>query len=113
VTTAAITRFEPPAGRDQLIRVAVKDAIDMAGVITTAGCAAVLGRAVPATVDALCLAGSRAPGVFIAGKTTLTELCVGPVGDNPVFGTPVNPGSGRCRRAWTRSARWLGTSPAS
>jgi len=28
---------------------------------------------------------------FIVGKTTLTELCVSPAGDNAVFGTPVNP----------------------
>jgi amidase len=90
--TIWITRFEPPAaGSDGLVRVAVKDAIDLAGVITTAGCAAVRARAVPATTDALCLAGLRAAGVFIVGKTTLTELCVSPAGDNIVFGTPVNP----------------------
>ncbi|MFI6075517.1 hypothetical protein ACIA5C_28545 [Actinoplanes sp. NPDC051343] len=35
--TTWITRFDPPA--DGLLRVAVKDAIDMAGVLTTAGCA--------------------------------------------------------------------------
>jgi len=90
--TTWITRFDPPAaGSDGLVRVAVKDAIDMAGVITTAGCAAVRDRAIPAATDALCLAGVRAAGAFIVGKTTLTELCVSPVGDNAVFGTPVNP----------------------
>jgi amidase len=91
--TTWITRFDPPSavGADGLVRVAVKDAIDMAGVITTAGCVAVRDRAVPARSDAVCLAGVRAAGAFIVGKTTLTELCVSPAGDNARFGTPVNP----------------------
>jgi amidase len=90
--TTWITRFDPPAtGSDGLVRVAVKDAIDMAGVVTTAGCAAVRDRAVPATSDARCLAGIRAAAAFVVGKTTLTELCVSPAGDNAAFGTPVNP----------------------
>jgi amidase len=63
----------------------------MAGVITTAGCAAVRDRAVPARSDAPCLAGVRVAGAFIVGKTTLTELCLSPAGDNAVFGTPINP----------------------
>jgi amidase len=63
----------------------------MAGVITTAGCAAVRDRAIPATSDALCLGGVRSAGAFIVGKTTPTELCLSPAGDNATFGTPVNP----------------------
>ena len=59
--------------------------------VTTAGCAAVRDRAVPARRDATCLAGVRAAGAHLVGRTTLTELCLSPVGDNPVFGTPVNP----------------------
>ncbi|WP_212819058.1 amidase [Polymorphospora rubra] len=87
-----VTRFDPPAaGPGGLLRVAVKDAIDMAGVITTAGCAAVRDRAVLATSDARCLAGVRSAGAHIVGKTTLTELCVSPAGDNTTFGTPANP----------------------
>jgi amidase len=90
--TIWVTRFDPPAApSDVLVRVAVKDAIDMTGVITTAGSAAVRDRAVPAAADAACLAGVRASGAWIVGKTTLTELCVSTVGDNAVFGTPVNP----------------------
>ncbi|MGX6603439.1 amidase [Micromonosporaceae bacterium Da 78-11] len=87
--TTWITRFDPPApGR---LRVAVKDAVDVVGVVTTAGCVAVRDRAAPATSDARCLAGVRASGAALVGKTTLTELCVSPFGDNAVFGTPVNP----------------------
>ncbi|AVT32895.1 MULTISPECIES: amidase [unclassified Plantactinospora] len=89
--TTWITRFGSPADSDGRLRVAVKDAIDIAGVVTTAGCAAVRARASPARTDAGCLAGVRAAGALIVGKTTLTELCVSPVGDNAVFGTPVNP----------------------
>ncbi|HEX5997719.1 MAG TPA: amidase [Jiangellales bacterium] len=84
--------FDPPASiADGLIRVAVKDAIDVAGVVTSAGCVAVRERAEPAAADAPCLAGVRAADAVIVGKTTLTELCVSPVGDNVEFGTPVNP----------------------
>ena len=90
--TAWIHRFELGASTSGgHIRVAVKDAIDVAGVATTAGCVAVRDRAVPATADAPCLAGVRAADAVIVGKTTLTELCLSPAGDNAEFGTPVNP----------------------
>jgi amidase len=82
-----------PAG---VMRVAVKDAIDVAGVVTTAGCVAVRDRASPVRTDASCLAGVRAAAAVIVGKTTLTELCLGPEGFNPEFGTPVNPLAPQC-----------------
>jgi amidase len=88
--TAWLVRFDVPTP-DGLPRVAVKDAIDMVGVPTTAGCVAVRNRAVPAAADAACLAGIRASGVPVVGKTTLTELCLSPTGVNEAFGTPVNP----------------------
>lgn len=87
-----IERFGPGTDPDDgTLRVAVKDAIDVAGTVTTAGCAAVRDLAVPAVADAACLAGVRAAGARIVGKTNLTELCLSPVGDNALFGTPVNP----------------------
>lgn len=90
--TVWVTRLDPPpATSADTLRVAVKDAIDVAGMITTAGCVAVRDRAVPATADAACLAGVRAAGASIVGKTTLTELCLSAFGDNPEFGTPINP----------------------
>ena len=87
-----VSRFDvEPVGT----RVAVKDAIDLAGSVTTAGCVAVRDRAVPAASDAACLAGIRAAQArgeaTIVGKTTLTELCIGTTGRNDAFGTPVNP----------------------
>jgi len=73
------------------VRLAVKDLIDMQGEPTTAGCRAVADRAVPAGRDAACLAGSRAAGARIVGRTNLHELALGVTGVNPWFGTPRNP----------------------
>jgi amidase len=93
--TTWIHRFDlSAAGAGGHIRVAVKDAIDVAGVVTTAGCAAVRDRAIPAPADAACLAGVPAAGGVVVGKTTLTELCLSPAGVNAEFGTPVNPVAG-------------------
>lgn len=87
--TAWTVRFDRPV--DGSLTVAVKDAIDIEGQVTTAGCVAVRDRAVAAPADAACLAGIRASGAVIVGKTTLTELCLDPTGVNEAFGTPVNP----------------------
>lgn len=73
------------------VRLAVKDLIDVAGVPTTAGSQALAAVARPAERDALCLAGARAAGARIVGKTNLNELAFGASGVNEYFGTPVNP----------------------
>src|SRR4051812_45943828 len=72
-------------------RLAVKDIIDVAGVPTTCGCRAIEQTAEPAAADAACLAGARAAGARIVGKTNLHELAMLPIGTNPWFGNPVNP----------------------
>jgi amidase len=86
--TTFITRYDTSGDG---IRLAVKDLIDMQGEITTAGCRAVAERAVPADRDATCLAGARAAGARIVGRTNLHELALGVTGVNPWYGTPVNP----------------------
>lgn len=86
--TTFITRFDTSGTG---VRLAVKDLIDMAGVPTTAGCRAVADTASPAKADAACLAGARAAGARIVGRTNLHELALGVTGENPWFGTPVNP----------------------
>jgi amidase len=86
--TTFITRFDTSGTGTRL---AVKDLIDMAGVPTTAGCRAVAERAAPAGADAACLAGARRAGARIVGRTNLHELALGVTGENPWFGTPVNP----------------------
>ena len=63
----------------------------MEGYPTTAGCRAVAEQASPALADAACLAGSRAAGARIVGRTNLHELAFGVTGVNPWYGTPVNP----------------------
>ena len=83
-----ITRLNGSSGG---LRLAVKDLIDVQGVPTTAGSRPVADRAGPATADAACLAGARAAGVVIVGKTNLNELAYGASGLNEHFGTPVNP----------------------
>src|SRR5215469_697840 len=72
-------------------RLAVKDLIDLAGLPTTAGSAALEKTAAPADRDALCMAGARAAGAVIVGKVNLYELAFGASGVNEYFGTPVNP----------------------
>lgn len=85
-----ITKLDPEPGAGGP-RLAVKDAIDVAGVPTTVGCAAIADDAQPAAADAPCVARAREGGARIVGKTNLHELCFGTTGVNPWFGTPVNP----------------------
>ncbi|MBV8587316.1 MAG: amidase, partial [Verrucomicrobia bacterium] len=86
----AFIRYWPATDRTRL-RVAIKDNIDLKGVITTAGSKYLLTHGQPATEDAACLAGVRAQNVQIVGKTTLTEFAISPSGLNDYFGTPRNP----------------------
>jgi amidase len=76
------------------ISVAIKDLIDVAGTVTTAGSRALAGRP-PAAADAACLGEIRrreaAGEVWLVGKTNLHELAYGTTGINPWFGTPANP----------------------
>jgi len=86
--TTFITRYETSGSG---VRLAVKDLIDMEAELTTAGCRAVADRATPAPRDAACMAGARAAGARIVGRTNLHELALGVTGINPWYGTPVNP----------------------
>ena len=64
-STTWITPLDPdldPLATADGPRVAVKDCIDVAGVVTTAGSPVIAESAEPAAVDAACLAGFRAPG---------------------------------------------------
>lgn len=72
-------------------RLAVKDAIDVAGSPTTLACPVVRDHATPAGRDAPVIAAARAAGARIVGKTNLTELCRAADGINPWTGTPRNP----------------------
>jgi amidase len=71
--------------------VAVKDLIDVAGSITTAGCQALADRQQPALQDAECITRVRGAGGALVGKVNLHELAFGVTAHNPWFGTPCNP----------------------
>ena len=87
----AFIRYWPPCKESGSLRLAVKDLIDMRGVVTTAGSAYVAETGQPATSDAACLMIARARNVQIVGKTNLSELAVAPSGINDFFGTPISP----------------------
>jgi amidase len=82
--------YWPPKENKEL-RLAVKDNIDMQGVVTTVGSKYVAKTGLPATSDAECLAIARKRRVQIVGKTNLSEFAVAPSGLNDYFGTPNNP----------------------
>ena len=89
--TTFITPLQIGAGT----KVAIKDLIDLAGHVTTAGCRGLADTASPATADAACVTEivrlAAAGEVQIVGKTNLHELAFGTSGRNPWFGTPRNP----------------------
>jgi Asp-tRNA(Asn)/Glu-tRNA(Gln) amidotransferase A subunit family amidase len=87
----AFIKHWPGDADSRMLRVAIKDNIDMKGVITTAGSELFDKTHQPAERDATCLAGIRRDYVKIVGKTNLTEFAVSPSGFNEYFGTPVNP----------------------
>jgi Asp-tRNA(Asn)/Glu-tRNA(Gln) amidotransferase A subunit family amidase len=87
----AFIKYWPPDPNSEGLRLAVKDNIDMKGVITTAGSEIFSVTHKPAKEDAACLAIARQRKVQIIGKTNLSEFAVSPSGMNEYFGTPVNP----------------------
>src|SRR5690242_10657874 len=87
---AFITYFAPATNNHQL-RLAVKDNIDVKGVVTTAGSKRLAKDAVPAENDAPCLRIARQRHVVIVGKANLSEFAVAPSGYNEYFGTPRSP----------------------
>lgn len=71
------------------VPVTLKDLIDVAGEVTTAG-----GRILPdtpATEDATVWARLREGGATLLGKTNLQEFAFGPTNINPHYGTARNP----------------------
>jgi amidase len=87
---AFITYWPRPLESNQL-RLAVKDLIDMKGLVTSAGSEFLAKNSKPAERDARCLAIARQRNVHFVGKTNTTELAVAVSGINEYFGTPRNP----------------------
>ncbi|HEY5812882.1 MAG TPA: amidase [Terrimicrobiaceae bacterium] len=89
--------YWPPPENSQELRLAVKDLIDIKGVVTTAGSEYFAKAGAPALRDAECLEEVRRRNVRIVGKTNLTEFALGGSGMNEYFGTPKNRFNGRQR----------------
>jgi len=94
----AFIAYWPPAHDSHQLRLAVKDLIDMKGIVTTAGSEYVAKNRPPATRDAKCLSIARKRDVQIVGKTNLSEFAVSPSGINDYFGTPKSPFRGWLHR---------------
>ncbi len=87
----AFIAYWPPTENTNQLRLAVKDNIDMKGVVTTAGSKRLYRAGVLAAQDASCLAIARKRNVQIVGKANLSEFAVAPSGFNEYFGTPASP----------------------
>jgi amidase len=94
---AFIRYWQPPPESGERLRLAVKDLIDVKGVVTTAGSQYLARNGAPASRDAECLTNARKRNVEIVGKTNLTEFAFGGSGINEYFGTPRNRFNGRRR----------------
>jgi aspartyl-tRNA(Asn)/glutamyl-tRNA(Gln) amidotransferase subunit A len=70
-------------------RVAVKDLVDVQGMVTTAG--GIILPKVPAAEDAPVVRRLRAAGCVIVGKTNLHEFAYGVTNINPHYGNALNP----------------------
>ncbi len=87
----AFIAYWPPAENSNKLKLAVKDNIDVKGVVTTAGSKRLARSGTPAAKDAACLAIARLRNVQIVGKANLSEFAVAPSGFNEYFGTPASP----------------------
>lgn len=83
---AFISRVDAPGEGE---RVAVKDLVDVKGMLTTAG--GILLPKVPAARDAPVVQRIRAAGCVIVGKTNLHEFAYGVTNVNPHYGNALNP----------------------
>jgi Asp-tRNA(Asn)/Glu-tRNA(Gln) amidotransferase A subunit family amidase len=81
-----------PAPKDSTaLRLAVKDNIDIKGMVTSAGSQHLAETSKPAANDAECLGIARARGVQMVGKANMSEFAISPSGMNDYYGTPKSP----------------------
>ncbi|WP_165975271.1 amidase [Actinomadura rubrisoli] len=90
----AFTRTRPPGAVDPRGRLAgvpfaIKDNMDLAGEVTTAGTAA--GGLAPAAADATVVAMLAAAGAVPVGRANMSELACAAVTENTLYGTARNP----------------------
>lgn len=80
----------PKEGATQVLTVAVKDCLDIEGMVTRCGSRA-LADVAPAKSHADVVANLLSAGCRIVGKTKMHELAYGMTGINAFEGTPINP----------------------
>lgn len=85
----ALRRIGAHAGSLAGLCVAIKDNIDIAGEVTTAG-SVLLADAPAALQDARVVTRLRAAGLVPLGRTGMTEFAYSGLGANPHYGTPLN-----------------------
>ena len=83
---AFISRADEPGSGE---RVAVKDLVDVKGMVTTAG--GIILPKIPAEEDAPVVRRLRAAGCVFVGKTNLHEFAYGVTNINPHYGNALNP----------------------
>ena len=88
------------------IPIAVKDNIDIAGSVTTAGIE--VRRTTIADADAGCIEEIKAAGAVLLGKTNMHEAALGGITDNEAYGRCHNPH----RRDWTAGGSSGGSAAA-
>ena len=87
-----------PAGPLDGVPVVWKDLVDVAGTVTTAGSDLFRNRP-PVEADAEVVRNAAAAGMVTLGKVTLPEFAFSAMGQNPHYGTPLNPLDKSVRRA--------------
>jgi aspartyl-tRNA(Asn)/glutamyl-tRNA(Gln) amidotransferase subunit A len=83
---ATSSAHSPLAG----LAISIKDLFDVAGEVSASGSLVMAGNA-PAVQDAVAVARLKAAGGVVLGRTHMVELAFSGIGNNPHFGTPVNP----------------------
>ncbi len=109
--TDAMRKHGRAAGPYAGIPVSLKDLLDVAGQVTTAG-SVVLATAPPAPAHAPVVARMLAAGFIPVGRTNMTEFAFSGVGLNPHYGTPASPWDRATRRIPGGSSSGAGVSVA-
>ena len=99
---AFIAYWPPPENSPPQLKLAVKDNIDVQGVVTSAGSEYLSKNRPPAARDAECLAIARRRNVQIVGKTNLSEFAIAASGKGE--GTGRRYGNGGVIRNPSRTA---------
>ena len=100
-----------PLGPLDGVPIVWKDLVDITGTVTTAG-SELFRNSAPANQDAEVVRNASAAGLVTVGKVTLPEFAFSALGQNPHYGTPINPLDQTTRRATGGSSSGTGAAVA-